>query len=108
MFGDWSVRWCSLDKRIRWGVASVEALDTWSKYSISCVIACPTGCGKTTFVTHLLLYTYSSTGRLEKRLWFYGEWQPSYMTVMETTPNVEFVEGLPDVVRWKNEELGGR
>lgn len=50
-----------------------------------------------TCVMCLLRYTDSLIdGPPEKLMQCYGEWQPMYATLMETVPNVEFVEGLPD------------
>ncbi len=68
-------------------------MDPRFKHPFTCVIAGPTGSGKTYFVTKLL----ANAQRLidpppRKVVWCYGEWQQLYSSI----PGVEFVEGLPD------------
>lgn len=58
------------------------------------VVAGPTECGKTYFVTKLLANAASMIAPPpEKIVWYYGEWQDMYSTIR----GVEFIEGLPDV-----------
>ena len=56
------------------------------------------GCGKTTFVVSLLHHSATLVNSPpEKITWCYGEWQALYFTLSTIHPNIEFVEGLPDV-----------
>ena len=67
-------------------------------HPFTCIVAGPTGCGKTTFVSRMLL---NSTVLInlppETLTWCYGEWQPLYATLAATHKHIHFVEGLPDV-----------
>ena len=84
-------------------VASLDEMDTRLIHPFICIIAGPTGCGKTTFVARLLRYTDSLIdGPPERLMWLYGEWQPMCATLTETIPNVEVVEGLPDPTSFEN------
>ena len=69
-------------------------MDARWKHPFTCVIAGPTGCGKSTFVTRLL---HHATAMIdpppEKITWCYGEWQEAYATTDLT--HVRFEEGLP-------------
>ena len=31
----------------------------------------------------------------ERVVWCYSQWQPAYMELMVTVPNIEFVKGIP-------------
>ena len=58
------------------------------------VIAGATGSGKTDFVTRWLHYADAMINfSPEKIYWHYGAWQ----TQFESIPNVEFIEGLPNI-----------
>ena len=73
-------------------------MDTRLVHPFTCIVAGPTGCGKTTFVSRILL---NSTVLInlppETLTWCYGEWQPLYATFAATQNNINFVQGLPDV-----------
>ena len=59
------------------------------KHPFTCVLAGPTGCGKTFFVSKLI--KDSGINPLPDRIiWCYGEWQAMYSDMS----GVEFVEGL--------------
>ena len=64
-------------------------MDPRLKHPFTCVLAGPTGCGKTYFVVELIKGSHIHP-LPERIIWCYGEWQPLY----EKLPNVEFVEGL--------------
>lgn len=69
-------------------------MDPRLKHPFTCVIAGPTGSGKSYFVSRLLSHAHTMIDPPpEKVMWCYGEWQPLYATIR----GVEFVEGLPDV-----------
>lgn len=60
------------------------------KHPFTCLIAGPTGCGKTTFVKELIDKANDLIDPSPKRIvWCYSEWQPGYKNI-----NAEFVEGL--------------
>ena len=68
-------------------------MDTRLKHPFTCIVAGPTGCGKTTFVTRLLQHAPSFIDPPpENVVWCYGEWQHLYSTMSD----VKFVDGLPD------------
>ena len=67
-------------------------------HPFTCIVAGPTGCGKTTFVSRILLHSTVLINLPPETLsWCYGEWQPMYATLATTHNNINFVEGLPDV-----------
>ena len=69
-------------------------MDARWKHPFTCIVAGPTGCGKSTFVTRLLRHATAMIDRPpEKITWFYGEWQEAYATTDLT--HVRFEEGLP-------------
>lgn len=59
---------------------------------MSCLVAGPSGCGKSSWTKAVIEHQLIDPPP-ERILWYYGEWQPMY----EDMPNVEFIEGLPDV-----------
>ena len=64
-------------------------MDTTLKHPFTCLIAGPTGCGKSYFVTELIKGNFIHPAP-QKIIWCYGEWQEAYKQL----PHVEFVEGL--------------
>ena len=73
-------------------------MDTRLVHPFTSIVAGPTGCGKTTFVVSLLRHSLTLINLPpEKITWCYGEWQPLYSTLSTIHPNLECVEGLPDV-----------
>lgn len=62
------------------------------RHPSTCVIAGPTGSGKTSFLISLLKNAdVMFDPPPEKIFWCYSEWQDGYNKI----PNVEFIEGLP-------------
>ena len=62
------------------------------------IVAGQTGYGKTTFVVSLLRHSHTLVNLpSEKITWCYEDWQPLYSTVSTIHPNLECVEGLPDL-----------
>ena len=52
--------------------------------------------GKTVWVQSLLTQAYRVINLLpEKIVWCYSQWQPAYMEMLVTIPNIEFVKGIP-------------
>ena len=69
-------------------------MDPRMKHPSTCIIAGPTGSGKTYFVRRLLAHIEEMIKPIPDHIvWYYGEWQPIYATIR----GVEFVEGLPDI-----------
>lgn len=61
-----------------------------------CLIAGPTGSGKSQFVKTLLTAGEDAIcGSPERILWCYGEYQPFFGELSVSVSNVEFAEGLP-------------
>ena len=70
-------------------------MDTRWKHPFTCVVAGPTGCDKTTFVTRLLRHALAMIDAPpEKMTWCYGEWQSAYASM--NMPNLQLEEGLPN------------
>ena len=54
-------------------------MDPRWKHPFTCIVAGPTGCGKTTFVTRLLRNSSTMIDSSPERvMWYYGEWQSVY------------------------------
>ena len=65
------------------------------KHPFTCIVAGPTGCGKSQFVARLLRTKDSTISPVPDRVVFhYTEWQPLYERLEKF---VEFQQGLPDV-----------
>lgn len=70
-------------------------MDPRLRHPFTCIVAGPTGCGKSTLIKNIITYKSELINPVPERVvWFYGEWQPMY----ETLPDVEFIEGVPN---WK-------
>ena len=66
------------------------------KHPMTCMVAGPTGCGKTMFVRKLLKHKHDMFDPPPQRIiWCYGVYQSGYADIMKENPNIEFVEGLP-------------
>ena len=70
-------------------------MDPRWQHPFTCLVAGPTGCGKTqwvlNFINHLSEMMQPPATRI---IYSYGEWQPSYRTL---PTHVEFQEGLGDI-----------
>ena len=73
-------------------------MDTKLVHPFTSIVAGPTGCGKTTFVVSLLRHYHTLVNLPpEKITLYYGEWQPLYFILSSIHPNLECIEGLPDL-----------
>ena len=71
------------------------------KHPFTCIIAGPTGSGKTVWVTQFLRHGHRMiTPPPEEIVWCYGEWQVAYNHIK----GVMFVEGLPKVEEWREDK----
>ena len=69
-------------------------MDARWKHPFTCIVAGPTGCGKSTFVTRMLRHAAAMIEPPPERItWCYGEWQEAYATM--DLVDVRFEEGLP-------------
>ena len=69
-------------------------MDPRWKHPFTCIVAGPTGCGKTTFVARLLRNAPSMINPAPGHVtWYYGEWQSAYENL--DIPNVRLEQGLP-------------
>ena len=69
-------------------------MDPRWQHPFTCIVAGPTGCGKTTFVARLLRNASAMIDPPPERVtWYYGEWQKAYENL--DIPNVRLEEGLP-------------
>lgn len=72
-------------------------MDTRWKHPFTALVAGPTGCGKTVFVSRILAHLVDmTTPTPEEVIWCYSEWQPMYNNMS----GVKFIEGLPDIEQW--------
>lgn len=72
-------------------------MDPSWKHPFTCVIAGPTGSGKTVWVTRFLdNVSEMMTPSPQEVVWCYGEWQVGYNQLKGVT----FLEGLPKVEEW--------
>ena len=63
------------------------------KHPFTCIVAGPTGCGKSTFVTRMLRHAAAMIDPPPERItWCYGEWKEAYATM--DLVDVRFEEGL--------------
>jgi len=61
-----------------------------------CMVAGMTGSGKTVWVQSLLTQANRMINlSLERIVWCYSQWQPAYLDMLITIPNIEFVKGIP-------------
>ena len=71
-------------------------MDPRLKHPFSAMIAGPSGCGKTVFLRKVL---EQATEMIDQPpiciLWIHGISQPAHDKMMETIPNIQFIEGLP-------------
>ena len=73
---------------------SFTHMDPRWKHPFTCIVAEPTGCGKTTFVARLLRNASTMIDPPPVRVtWYYGEWQSAYENL--DIPNLHLEEGLP-------------
>ena len=69
-------------------------MDPRGQHPFTCIVAGPTGCGKTTFVARLLRNASAIIDQPPERItWYYGEWQSAYENL--DVPNMRLEEGLP-------------
>ena len=69
-------------------------MDPRWQHPFTCIVAGPTGCGKTTFVARLLRNASEMIDPPPERVtWYYGEWQAAYKNL--DIPNMSMEEGLP-------------
>lgn len=70
-------------------------MDPRWKHPFTCIVAGPTSCGKTQFVTRFLHHVGDMVDQPpQKIMWFYGAWQEGYRKLQAA--NIQFFEGLPD------------
>ena len=82
-------------------LVSYAIMDARWKHPFTCIVAGPTGCGNSTFVTRLLRHAAAKIDPPpEKITWCYGEWQEAYATTDLT--HVRFEEGLPTAAMFES------
>ena len=66
------------------------------EHPFTCMVAGMTGSGKTVWVQSLLTQANRMINLPPERIvWCYSKWQPAYMDMLITIPNIEFVKGIP-------------
>ena len=88
---------------IETGVLSVDRMDPSWRHPFTCVVAGPTQSGKTEFVKRFIQHVKDMVTPVPTKIvWSYGEWQPSYQSLLD---KVDFVQGLPDLPLYSQEPL---
>ena len=65
------------------------------KHTFTCILAGPTGCGKTNFVSKILLQNQQLIQPAPTKIYFcYASWQEAYDNIKQNVPNVIFHKGL--------------
>ena len=66
-------------------------------HPLTCMVAGMTVSGKTIWVKSLLQQAQRAISLPPERIvWCYSHWQPAYLELMTTMPNIEFVKGIPE------------
>jgi GTPase SAR1 family protein len=67
------------------------------QHPFTCIVAGCTQSGKTVLVKSLLNNAQKTISPpLQRIIWCYGQWQPSYFDMMRTMPGIEFNQGIPE------------
>lgn len=70
------------------------SMDARLKHPFTCIVAGPTGCGKTQWTVQLVERLQEFVSPVpEKIVWCYGKWQPAYENIKV---DVDFVQGMPE------------
>ena len=78
-------------------------MDPRWQHPFTSIVAGPTGCGKTEWVKRFISHLGEMTTPVpSKIIWSYGEWQPTYQSLLD---KVEFVQGLPDLPVYSQDPL---
>ena len=84
-----------VEKAMHAALVSHAIMDARWKHPLTCIVAGPTGCGKSTFVTRMLRHAAAMIVPPPQQItWCYGEWQEAYATT--ELGHVRFEEGLTD------------
>ena len=82
---------------------AIGKMDPRWQHPFTSIVAGPTGCGKTEWVKRFISHLGEMTTPVpSKIIWSYGEWQPTYQSLLD---KVEFVQGLPDLPFHSQEPL---
>ena len=66
-------------------------------HPFTCMVAGMTGSGKTIWVKSMLQQAQRAISLPPDRIvWCYSQWQPAYLELMTTIPNIQFVKGIPE------------
>ena len=80
---------------------SKNEMDPIWEHPFTCIVAGPTGCGKTEWVKRFIQHIQDLVRPSPTQIvWSYAEWQPTYRSL----PNyVSVVQGLPDIPNYNKE-----
>ena len=75
--------------------ATKEAETFHFRHPFTMIVAGPTSCGKTTWLTAFLQQAQTAIVPPPRKIfWFYKSWQPLYSELKRTVPNIEFLQGV--------------
>ena len=75
------------------------------KHPFTCMLAGPSKSGKTTLLTKILVNNKRLIDKQPDQIYYsYSRWQNSFTKLLQTLPDVKFIEGLPDLDEF-NENL---
>ena len=67
------------------------------QHPFTCIVAGCTQSGKTVWVKTLLENAQKIISPpVQRIIWCYGQWQPSYFDMLRTIPGIEFNKGIPE------------
>ena len=78
-------------------------MDPRWQHPFTCLVAGPTGSGKTEWVKRFVIHLQTMTSPVPtKIIWSYGEWQTIYRLLPD---NVELIQGLPDLSGYSKDPM---
>ena len=76
---------------------NIDANDLKFKHPFTLICAGPTGSGKTILIAKILEHhriMFDQISIPDKIIYCYSIWQESFLKIMESNPNIEFVKGM--------------
>ncbi|KAJ8021253.1 hypothetical protein HOLleu_38399 [Holothuria leucospilota] len=78
-------------------MSNQEEVDVRFQHPVTCLVAGPTGSGKTVWLSRLLKHKSALINHPpENVVRFYGEYQTLYDDILKDQPDIRFVKDLPE------------